>query len=196
MANLEFIPENFTDLMLDVETLGRDGKFVVTEVSFVPFSLGLPFEVTPEVEALTLKCSISVKDSLKKGFKINSETVEWWIGTDKEKFKQQLDSEISINFFCSVCEDYIKKFTNLKRVWATAALDYQAISNLFDSCGRDNPIRYNKRMCARTLNMLADNFLGTEKAEKRVNDHDSVQDCINQIFELCENFDLMQSKIV
>ena len=40
--------EEVTDIMIDIESLGNAGRFVVTEVSFVPFNInkGIMLEIT------------------------------------------------------------------------------------------------------------------------------------------------------
>lgn len=184
--------DHFTDLMLDVESLGNEGKFVVTEISFVPFCLDDKF-----VESDALKSSfntkISVNDSLRNGFKINGSTVEWWVSTDKELFKKQFDGTLSLLEVCDNISEYIDSFKNAKRVWATAVLDYFAISNIFNECGKQNPITYNKRMCARTVNSISEMLLLEKSAIKNNNDHNSINDCVNQIIQLSDNFNKLKN---
>ena len=64
--------EEVTDIMIDIESLGNAGKFVVTEVSFVPFNInkGITFS-----ETYSFSVSICVQDSLEKGFKIDPNAV-------------------------------------------------------------------------------------------------------------------------
>ena len=78
----------YTDAMFDVETLGRDGRFVVTEVSIVPFNIENKDIDFSSLEDYIFTCKINIKDSLSKGFNINPETVKWWIQTDLDLFKQ------------------------------------------------------------------------------------------------------------
>lgn len=185
MFNVD-VCNNFTDLMLDVETLGRDGKFVVTSVSFVPFCLKSDFALISD-DYIFME-SISVSDSIKRNFRINRDTIEWWLATDAGMFKNQLNSEITVPEFCAHLEFYLLHFPNIERVWATAVIDYQAISNLFEECGKDNPIPYFKRLCARTMSVFSKDILGQLKAPKGINDHNPVNDCLNQIAELKEDY--------
>ena len=183
--------EEVTDIMIDIESLGNAGKFVVTEVSFVPFNInkGIIFS-----ETYSFSVSICVQDSLEKGFKINPDTVAWWITTNIDLFKKQLDGKLTISKACGHITDYLNVFPNIERFWATAVLDYQGISNLFDSVNLPNPIPYNQRLCARTHAMMAKILLGDEKAPKRPNNHISEQDCINQILEIMEDHQKLLKK--
>lgn len=184
------IKQDYTDIMIDVETLGNEGKFVVTQVSLVPFF------INPNIDAgsgLTscFDMGISVKDSLKKGFELDVDTIKWWINTNTELLGEQLNYSRTVEEVCEKIVKYISTFDRDVRFWATATLDYQAISNIFNSVNIKNPIKYNKRFCARTVRLLA----GEDKDYKNNNSHNATEDCVNQIIQLRTHLDILKIKL-
>lgn len=160
-----------TDVMLDVETLGTDGMFTVLNVTFVPFNIKNGEQWNP------FSINIDVKDSEKLGFKSDEDTKTWWKNQNQEIFKKLNENTESIENVTNKIQQFINK-NKFVRFWASAPLDYQAISNLFSSVGKKNPIDHKKKFCTRTVRMLHDS---EHTPIEIVNDHDPVQDCKNQI---------------
>lgn len=167
---------NYTDIMLDIETLGNEGKFIVTEVALVPFCIEYN-KIAPIDKCFQM--SISIEDQQKKGFKESHETVKWWINTNKGKYLSFYESKTPVTLFADELTYYLSELGDNIRFWATAVLDYQGISNLFDSVGAKNPIPYNKRLCARTIRNVHDMIYG--ECYTNTNTHNAIDDCINQI---------------
>lgn len=174
--------KEYTDIMIDIESLGNEGNFVVTQIALVPFTM------TDDNDLEILKQhsfveGISVASSIDKGFKVDSNTIEWWIKTDVKMLSTQFLHKKSVKEVCYNIEQYLSRLPNVKRFWATATLDYQALSNIFKSVEMENPFRYNKRFCARTIRLLAES-----KGNKYTNEnsHDAFEDCVIQIDKLKE----------
>lgn len=164
--------------MLDIETLGNEGKFIVTSVVMVLFDLenGL-------IENKFLHFNLELNDQIENGFLLSEDTLDWWTNMDPKIFQNMFKDRTSI-------EDVIKAITlfmhhnDVAAVYATAALDYQGISNLSDLVNWVNPISYDKRLCARTIDRLHASLFGEEynnelKAIK--NTHNPLEDCKNQV---------------
>lgn len=166
------------DIMLDVETLGTNGSFAVTQVAFVPFDLetGEIFDVDN-----SYKYGISLSSNIKHGMNVNSDTLKWWIDVDAEMLKRQLSHNGTIEECASSMTDFINK-VKPDKFWATATLDYQAISLICDAAGMDNPVPFNKRLCARTVRNLWREKTGGVYVN--ANTHDAYDDCILQIWDL------------
>lgn len=180
-----FTMKEITDLMLDVETLGTHGKFVVLEIALVPFNI----EGTNGNSLTPFNENINIEEQLNKGFDIDVDTMKWWLSSERIK---TLGSNLSkprnsIRAAITDLHAYIIKFENLKRVWATASLDYQAIDLLSAEANLPNPIPYQKRWCARTLREMYFLKSGVETYAKD-NNHSAVDDCKNQIKYITEQF--------
>ena len=179
----------YTDIMIDVESLGNEGNFLVTELALVPFNLDNG-KIGTKDESLHLK--LNIKNSLKHGFKLNLPTIEWWLTENPNLLCEQINTNKSLNLydFCDTIKKYIDNFIDIKRFWATATLDYQAISNLFDKVDCETPFKYNKRLCARTIrNACMIKF--PDYTYNNVNTHNPYEDCSEQITKLLNEIKLL-----
>lgn len=167
----------FTDVMLDVETLGNKSNYVVTQVSLVPFNMDTG-EVASRIDSFSEY--ISVEDSLANGLSIESDTLSWWLKQDPDIFKEQLSGRHSIREVMKMLSIYINKYTNSDtRFWATATLDYQSINSLSKIANIPPVVFYRNRLCARTVRMLWESKTGKTFTPR--NNHDAYQDCLYQI---------------
>ena len=165
------------DAMIDVETLGNTGYFITTQISVVPFNVN-----TGEYVGLdeAFNYGISVSNSMASGFKMEPNTLKWWLDTNPIELKRQLSFTGTVDGCVKELTDYIDRF-DIDRFWATATLDYQAINMLCGAVNARNPIPFNKRLCARTVRKIWERFGG--KYERR-NTHDAYEDCVFQIEDL------------
>ena len=63
--------KNYTDAMLDVETLGNEGKFIVTSIALVPFDPSTGETGEP------ICWNISVSSQIHAGFTVTDSTLAW-----------------------------------------------------------------------------------------------------------------------
>lgn len=171
--------KKFKDAMIDVETLGVEGLFVVTQISIVPFDVNSGVVCSRED---SFSVNLSLKDCLNNGLSLNTETLMWWLKTNPDMLSCTISDGHLIKDAMVAITNYISKL-EVDRFWATATLDYQAISNLSSLVEVVNPIPYNKRFCARTVRELFLSKTGT--TYKNDNNHDSYSDCVSQIHLLC-----------
>lgn len=161
----------FTDVMLDVESLGNEGQFIVTSIACIPFN-----PITGETGE-PRQWTISIANSIKYGFSANPETVEWWTKQSPIEFQGMFKNHKSISTSIKEMKDYFRHYC-FERCWATGTLDYQAISNLSAVCDRKNPIHYSIRLCARTIRHIYNAKYPPIVIE---NTHNAVDDCKKQI---------------
>lgn len=164
--------------MLDVETLGSNGSFAITQVSLVPFDLH-----TGDVYKLDAcyNYGISLSSNMEHGMRVDSSTLKWWIDTDSQELKRQLGYTGTIEECATSMAGFIDSIKP-NRFWATATLDYQAISLICSAAGIENPIPFNKRLCARTVRNLW--MEKTGDFYKNRNTHNAYEDCLLQIRDL------------
>ena len=170
----------YTDLMIDLETLGNEGQFLVTQVALVPFSL--EEELDPEVLSINnLIVNFNPKELIKKGFEINTGTINWWIENNIDTFIESIKGKTGLNEGCHLIKKFLEKdmYSGIERYWASATLDYQGLSNLFKSQDMINPFVYNKRNCCRTIRTLHQQLFDSKY--QNTNNHNPVEDCIQQI---------------
>lgn len=76
-------------LMLDIETLGTKPGCVILSVAFKSFALNSSESPVYDIE---YGQHINVLSSLLAGLKIDSKTIEWWQGQDKEAQERIIES--------------------------------------------------------------------------------------------------------
>lgn len=188
--------EKIIDVMLDVETLDNEGKFLVLSIAAVPFLMHT--EIEPK-NVSVFEERISIGDSIANGYKIGAETLKWWEKQDHQIFAKQMSGINSIAEVMDRLSNWVERvqisdtYTKV-RWWATATLDYQAISNLSNTAGIKNPIVYNERLCARTVKRTAKLMGFIPKERTPLNDHSPVADCLNQISQLKEELTFFNVK--
>lgn len=109
----------YTDLMIDIETLGRRPGCAIIQIAAVPFNIN-----TGEVSKNTFKMSINLDHQLKsgKGFTYCKNTYKWWKGTNKSLFSQLSKSKTTYN---QVGQKFQEWFNSLEddqniRVWGNS----------------------------------------------------------------------------
>lgn len=109
----------YTDLMVDIETVGRVPGCAIIQIAAVPFNIN-----TGEVSNNVFKMSINLDHQLKsgKGFTYCSNTYKWWMKENPKLFKKLSKSQYKYN---QVGDAFQKWFRSLKnyneiRVWGNS----------------------------------------------------------------------------
>jgi hypothetical protein len=179
------------DIMVDLETLGRTGEYTVFQIGAVAFDIETgevknEFDMTADIE-LNEFCS-------DKDFKVEPETLMWWLKTDKEllyKLLSENDGCSSYEIFQEF-DSWIYDLNNMYNevyLWGNGILfDNKIIKEKMDYYGIEYPISYKNDRDLRTIVDLATNILGiTEKELKeKFNDdmlvkHNGLDDCKYQV---------------
>ncbi len=163
----------FTDVMIDLETMGTKSNCLILNIAAVEFNLktGETGEVFYE--------KISLADSINNNFKIEADTLSWWLKQDDFARLEILNS----NKTCIVILDsFLKWFETRKTflVWGNSSrFDLGLLENYFNKFNLEIPWKYSNERDVRTLvhfipdikkNML---FEGVR--------HNSIDDCKHQI---------------
>ena len=72
----------YSDIMIDLETLGTTPGSVILSVAAVPFVRG-PGSTRSRRRANAFYAKISLKDSLRRGFSVDADTLVWWMGQNR-----------------------------------------------------------------------------------------------------------------
>lgn len=109
----------YTDIMIDIETVGRDPGCGIIQIAAVPFNMN-----TGAISKNTFKMSINLDHQLKsgKGFTYSSNTYKWWMKENPNLFKKLSKSK---NTYNQVGKEFQKWFKSLKdnqkiRVWGNS----------------------------------------------------------------------------
>jgi len=170
----------YTDLMIDIETLGRTPGVAVIQIAAVPFNIN-----TGEVSTNTFRMSIGKGPQIKAGYQWDVNTIKWWEKENPKLFKKLSNSK---NHYVKVAVEFQKWFRSLPdnqniRVWGNSnRFDLGIIEGWYaKSIGHKFQPFWNTWLenDCRTLSNLKPEikrnlkFIGTK--------HDAIDDCKHQI---------------
>jgi len=180
--------------MLDIETLGPGPGSVIASLALVPFNLN----GKPLVSHDPLLLNYNIGEQLALGYAIDQNTIEWWM---KNEHRARMDAFAGSTYFETgvlYLANYMRSITEqfaTYRLWATSAkLDYGCISYTWAKQGVPYPFDHRSEHCARTVRNLTKMLIPNYKldADKGRN-HDAFQDCMVQIGQLQEQYQLLRS---
>lgn len=107
----------YTDVMIDLETLGRAPGVAIIQIAAVPFNIN-----TGEISSNTFKMSIGKGPQIKFGYKWDTNTIRWWEKENSKLFKELSNSK---NHYVAVAIAFQKWFRSLPdnqniRVWGNS----------------------------------------------------------------------------
>lgn len=164
------------DVMIDIESLGLVAGDAILKIAVLEFS----FTDSPVHRGDTLELTIDLNSSVKEGFKIDPDTLRWWLITNADQLKGLVTEEaITAEESMEVLVDWFYKRTP-RYVWANSpAMDLAMIKGYCKTLGWDAPWQYTQERDVRTIAGLAPEI---KEAEKIVGaEHDPVYDAIYQI---------------
>lgn len=164
-----------TDVIVDLETLGTRPGFIIMEIAAVAFNINDPVD-----KALgTFSSKISITDSIKKGFLISPNTMEWWVRTNNERLLQYLDDDTPLNKTLIDFWGWMETYP-VSRVWGNSArFDLGILDEYYHREGLDYPWSHLNEADLRTLAHFRpkikkdEPFVGTR--------HNPVDDCKHQM---------------
>ncbi len=188
----------FTDIMLDIETLGTESNSVILSIGAAFFNI----ETSDIGDAFHRH--IGIKDSIKNGLNMNTDTILWWLKQSKESQEKLLEGqkvgyslESSLQEFTKFCWSgpmYPSTGSvSSCQIWGNSArFDCGLLQNAYNKLGMAIPWDFRKERCLRTLVSfapdIANNWVRTGTA------HDALDDCKNQIGYCCEIWKTLKNK--
>ncbi len=73
----------YTDLMLDIETAGREPGCAIIQIAAVPFNIN-----TGDISKNVFEMSINLDHQIKNGYKFDKGTLAWWHRTNETLFQK------------------------------------------------------------------------------------------------------------
>lgn len=170
----------YTDVMIDIETLGRTPGVAIIQIAAVPFNIN-----TGEVSSNTFKMSIGKGAQIKAGYKWDVNTIKWWKKENPKLFDELSNSS---NHYVKVAVEFQKWFRSLPdnqniRVWGNSnRFDLGIIEGWYTkSIGYKFQPFWNTWLerDVRTLAMLDPKIKSETKFEGTK--HNAIDDCKHQI---------------
>lgn len=185
---------NFSDCMLDLETLGKGPDAVIVAIGAVAFSTNAApltdyynqngHESYDDIINMPMRLfyrEINIESALKFGLRIDGSTLEWWFQQSEEarkifKNQQHLTTlESALQDFCTWRA--VNVGNGDMRLWGNGAtFDNVIFENAFRACGIKFPFIYQDHMCYRTMKRLG----LVSHFDYRGTAHNALDDAINQ----------------
>jgi len=168
-----------TDLMIDLETMGRPPRGAIVAIGAVGFNI----ETGQVGEVLDL--AVSLVSSSEMGMKIDPRTVLWWLDQDKEAVKTWLRPDaMDLTAACIAFMDWYGKTLQADRktrIWAKGpSFDLVILQSALRRCKMGAPWHHRQERCVRTIidQATQQGMVELERTELR---HSAVEDCLYQI---------------
>lgn len=196
-------PKTWTDLMIDIETLGTKPGSVILSIGAVPFNLE-SWEVAEMQEGFHQK--ISIASSILSGFNIEQGTLDWWRQQDTNATRESFDTlgyngkpdAISgvLRGFSWFVNSISEKFDDGKckiRVWGNGpTFDIAHLEKAYEMVEMKDliPWSYNRIRDVRTILDLAQTISGFDHKEEEFigTKHIALDDAYNEALNVVKAF--------
>lgn len=144
----------YTDIMLDLETLGVLPNSLILSIGAVAFN-SLSKEIGP-----TLYEKINMQSSLDAGFKTQKATIEWWARQDVQAtniIEECVQSPTTVRDALMNFSKFIYTNTNCNEVcvWGCGSdFDNTILGSAYELLRMTTPWKYNNSRCYRTVKSL------------------------------------------
>lgn len=165
--------DQFTDLMIDLETLGTTPGSVVTQIGLCSFNaLG-----DKSMEASQIH--VDVQSSLNAGMTMDWETIRWWLMQEQEAREAMTIGGVELTDAVDQMNDHVRKYHDVGaaefRVWGYAStFDPVLLSSLARAAGAELLWGYRQESCLRTLARLYPEVERPEPMTKHIASYDAL----------------------
>lgn len=156
--------------MLDLETFGTNENKCVCQIGACYFD-----NRTGEI-GRELKINVNAASHIRKGAKIDADTVYWWLQQSDEARKSLLENKVDVTLAFNELNGFI---ANAKRVWSHATFDFVTLMETFKMLDIKPSISYKAGLDIRTLVYLAG--LKVVRINREGIHHDALADCRHQV---------------
>lgn len=150
------IDEQFTNVMLDLETLSTKSNAVITQIGACVFNKPLEYPQLDKQPGQTFHKHVSIDSCLYKGFVIDESTIRWWMKQADDARAGFEESTISIKGalidFQAWCHMTVQEFDKPIALWGNgAAFDNSILATAYARCGYRQPWEFFNDRCYRTV---------------------------------------------
>lgn len=179
----------YTDVMLDLETMGKRRDAAIVAIGAVGFNLA------ERAIGDTFEVFIDLEDCVKMGGKIDASTALWWMQQTKQaqeatfKAKSFDTLSVALGRFTGFCESLCGKNRSLK-VWGNSvAFDNAILRETYERMGLSAPWEWWNDMCYRTKKNEARSVCIVQEGIK----HNAKDDALSQVKHLFAIYDWQKS---
>jgi hypothetical protein len=164
---------NYTDIMVDLETLGTVADSVMLSIGAVRFN-----KVTGNVDDAGFYACVDVDDQLKQGRRIQSDTLQWWLGQDAAAKKALFTHTLTLNEALAELINWMGDAEKME-VWSNGAdFDLPILHHAVRTQDLELPVKFWNHRCMRTMKKLPGaDAVGREFSGTR---HHALDDASNQ----------------
>lgn len=177
----------YTDVMLDLETMGKKSNSALVSIGAVEFNIETGETLREFYEVVDLQSCLDA------GLKVEASTIYWWL-MQSEAARKRICEEgehihnvlIGFNLWMLNCVKDVK-------IWGNGArFDIGILEDAYVACGFKTPWNFRSEMDVRTLVNFAPNvktntpFTGVE--------HDPIDDCKHQIKYCVEIWNMLKTQ--
>lgn len=172
--------EEFTHIMLDLETMGNRSNSVIVSIAAVPFNLE-----TGEISDNYFYERVDFQSCLDIGLKVQASTILWWMQQNEEARKEICKPAQHIYYVLLRLDDFFKQHITDIQIWGNGArFDMGLLQDAYHASGFDElPWKFRNERDVRTLVSLAPHI--KEQTPNVGTAHNAVDDCIFQINYCC-----------
>jgi len=164
----------YTDVMLDLETMGNKSNTAIVSIGAVEFNL-----LTGETGREFYKV-VDLQSCLDVGLKVQGSTIYWWLQQSEAARKRIYDKGENLPSVLGAFDFWMQDCVNKVKIWGNGArFDIGILEDAYAACHLENPWYFRSEMDVRTLVAL--------KPEIKANypmigvEHDPIDDCKHQI---------------
>lgn len=170
---------SYNDIMLDIETLGKDPFCAIVAIAAVEF------DIRGKKTGREFFKRITPKSCEKAGLIIEADTVEWWLTQSEEARKALFNNKdaVSIQDALNSFTPFMKGAKPKARIWANShSFDCNHVQEAYQRVLDESaPWRYNQPRCFRTI---MDFYFGQTPVPEGAVLHNPLVDCHVQIEKL------------
>jgi DNA polymerase III epsilon subunit-like protein len=171
----------YTDIMIDIETLGTEPGSIITSIAAVPFNrngeMGKAFYM-----------NIDIQSSIDAGLTINAETLKFWMEQRHETFNKMLRNTLPVKSVLNEFHLWLDQYTAF--FWGnSASFDVGLIKTAAKKLALDfnTVLPYRGERCYRTLMSEFGRYI-VWAIKDELKAYDPIYDCMYQIEHLCKLF--------
>ncbi|RLD06501.1 MAG: exonuclease [Chloroflexota bacterium] len=168
----------FTELMVDIETMGTSKNGPIIQIGAVYFSMK-----TGEYGNEYL-INLDLEDAIKHGAKPDGSTIYWWMAQSKAARDGLTTNDIPFMKEDQGLQDFNQYWAKAKRVWSHATFDFCMLMESMRRRDIQPTSHYRKARDIRTLTGLADmsrEEIETTRTERAGTHHNGLDDAIYQV---------------
>lgn len=163
--------KTMNDVMIDIETLGISPLSIITQLG------GVYFDRTDGTLGDEFLRNLDIIQSLKEGFQVQGETLEWWLNRPKEQvtFLEMYEGGFDIR---QNLHDFNEFLRGAKNIWCHATFDFVHVTEALKKLDIKPSYDYTIARDIRTLQHLA-HIPRVKSTQNKT--HNALDDCKHQV---------------